>query len=84
MEIWDDSPRAILQLLLNSTDHKYYFTEIRDETGFNDQRVAMTLQRLTEAEILLREPEQHVGESDFRAPRVYYSINPDAFGHLRI
>ncbi len=84
MNIFDDGPRVILRLLLSSTDHKYYFTEILDETGFNRQRVSMTLQRLTEAEIVLREPEGYVGESDFRAPRVYYSINPDAFGHLRI
>ena len=84
MHIWDRSAREILSLLIGSTEHRYYFTEIQRETGMYPQVVTMILGRLTQTEVLIREEERNLSESEFRAPRVYYSINPDILDYLRL
>src|SRR5262249_43771119 len=84
MHIWDRSSREILSLLISSTAHKYYFTEIQDATGLHPGTVTAILGRLTQTEVLIREEERHLSESEWRAPRVYYSLNPDVIDYLRL
>ena len=51
MDIWDNSPRTILNLLLSSTAHKYCFSEILDGTGLAPGTVTSVLGRLRLAKV---------------------------------
>jgi DNA-binding IclR family transcriptional regulator len=84
MLIWDKSPRTIVSLLLSSTAHKFYFSEIVECTGLARGTVSSILQRLQAADIVVREEERFKYDSPFRAPRVYYSLDPRSFHHVRL
>ena len=84
MHLWDRSSREILSLLISSTNHRYYFTEIQIETELHPGTVTAVLGRLTQTGVLIREEERHLSESEFRAPRVFYSISPDVIDYLRL
>jgi DNA-binding transcriptional ArsR family regulator len=84
MDIWDKSPRRIVSLLLSSTAHKFYFSEIVERTGLARGTVSSVLQRLREAEIIVREEERFYYDPPFRCERVYYTLNPPAIGTLRL
>jgi DNA-binding transcriptional ArsR family regulator len=84
MDIWDNSPRIILSLLLSSTARKLCFSEIVERTGLAPGTVTSILQLLRQAEFVLRERERCKPESEFRAPYVWYTLNPSAIHHLRL
>ena len=84
MAIWHRAPRTILQLLLSSTAHKFYFTEIQNETNLSSRTVTVVLDRLLDAKVVIREQERPNFDSANRAPRVYYSIAPSAVAVLRL
>src|SRR5262249_18991872 len=84
MKIWHRGPRAILDLLLNSTAYKFCFSEIVEGTGLARGTVSSNLQRLRQAEFVLRQQECFKPESEFRAPYVYYTLNPNTIHHLRL
>ena len=84
MFIWDKTPRAVLDLLLSSTAHKFCFSEIVERTGLARGTVSSNLQRLRQAEFVLREQERFKPESEFRGPYVYYTLNPGAIHRLRL
>jgi DNA-binding HxlR family transcriptional regulator len=84
MFLWDKSSRTVLTVIMGSTTHKYCFSELQKETDFWPSVLTTTLQRLTEAEVLIREVERYVGESEFRAPHVFYSLNPEIVDYLRL
>jgi DNA-binding IclR family transcriptional regulator len=85
MDIFANSPLEVLKLLLSSTAHEFYIAEIADRTGLVRNTVRSTLDRLENAELVLRKPEQFNFNFDLppRAPRVYYTLNPRTFHHLR-
>lgn len=84
MLLWDQSPRRILNVLMSSTARKFYTSEIIDQSSLSAPTVYQTLDRLVEAEIVVLEPERYLSESEWRAKRNYYSINPDVIDYLRI
>jgi predicted AAA+ superfamily ATPase len=84
MQIYDKGPRAILSLLLSSTADKFYISQIAKRSGFARNTVCSILDRLEEAEIVVREKEHFAYDSPFRAPRVYYSLDPRFFHHVRL
>jgi DNA-binding transcriptional ArsR family regulator len=84
MNIWSNSPHCILSLLLSSTAHKFYFSEIVERTGLARGTVSSNLQRLRQAELVLRQQECFKPESEFRGPYVYYTLNPAAIHRLRL
>jgi predicted transcriptional regulator len=84
MDIWSNSPRTILSLLLSSTAHKFYFSEIVACTRLARATVSSNLQRLECAGIVVREEEHFKSESTFRGARVYYTLDPLAIGYLRV
>ena len=84
MNIWSNSPQSILTLLLSSTARKFNFSEIVERTGLARRTVSSNLQRLQQAEFVLRQPERFKPESEFRGPYVYYTLNPDAIHRLRL
>jgi hypothetical protein len=84
MYLWDKSPRVILDLLLSSTAHKFCFSEIVDGTDLARGTVSSNLQRLWEAKVLFREEECFKFDSPFRAPYVYYTVNPVLIDYLRL
>ena len=84
MNIWSNSPQSILSLLLSSTAHKFYFSEIVERTGLARGTVSSNLQRLRQAEFVLREQECFKPESEFRGPYVYYTLNPASIHRLRL
>jgi hypothetical protein len=77
MDIWNKGPKQVLRFLLSSTADAYYFNEIMIGSSLSASAVTSVLRKLVAEEILLRELERHVGESDFRAKRVYYPLNPN-------
>jgi DNA-binding MarR family transcriptional regulator len=84
MNIWSNSPQSILSLLLSSTAHKFYFSEIVECTGLARGTVSSNLRRLRQAEFVFRQKERFKPESEFRARYVYYTLNPSAIHHLRL
>jgi DNA-binding transcriptional ArsR family regulator len=84
MNIWSNSPHTILSLLLSSTAHKFYFSEIVDGTDLARATVSSSLRRLWKAKVVVREKERFNYDSEFRAPRVYYSVNPLLIDYLRL
>ncbi len=84
MFLWDKSSRIVLGVLITSTAHKYYFTEIEKQSELAPGTVASILCRLTDANVVIREEERFQYDSPFRAERVYYSINPDVISYLRL
>jgi DNA-binding transcriptional regulator GbsR (MarR family) len=84
MQIWDKSPATIVSLLLSSTAHKFCFSEIVDGTGLARGTVSSNLQRLQRAEVVRREEERFDYDPPFRAPRVYYTVNPLLIRYLRL
>jgi DNA-binding transcriptional ArsR family regulator len=84
MDIWSNSPRTILGLLLGSTAHKFHFSEIVERTGLARGTVSSNLQRLRQAEFVLRQEERFKPESEFRGSYVYYTLNPGAIHRLRL
>jgi DNA-binding transcriptional ArsR family regulator len=84
MHLWDKSPAIILELLLSSTAHKFHFSEIVDGTTLARATVSSVLQKLQHAEVVIREEERFRFDSPFRAPRVYYTVNPLLIDHLRL
>jgi DNA-binding IclR family transcriptional regulator len=85
MDICSKGPRTIVKLLLSSTDHKFYISEISKRTGLARNTVCSILDRLENAELVLREQEQFNFNYDLppRAPRVYYTFNPRTFHYVR-
>jgi DNA-binding MarR family transcriptional regulator len=84
MNIWSNSPHSILSLLLSSTAHKFNFSEIVERTGLAPATVTSNLRRLRWAEFVVRQKERFKPESEFRAPYVYYTLNPNTIHHLRL
>ncbi len=84
MFLWDKSSRTVLTVLIASTARKLCFSEIEEESGLWPSVLTTTLQRLTAAEILIREQERYINESDFRPAHVYYTLNPDIVDYLRL
>jgi DNA-binding transcriptional ArsR family regulator len=84
MHLWDKSPRAILDLLLSSTAHKFCFSEIVDGTDLARGTVSSNLRRLWKAKVVFREEERFIGDSPPRAPYVYYTVNPVFIDGLRL
>ena len=84
MTIWHRGPRIILDLLLSSTADRFYFSQIVDRTGLARGTVSSVLQRLEAAGIVDREEERFKSESTFRGARVYYSLDPRSFHHVRL
>ena len=84
MDIWSNSPHVILSLLLSSTAHKFYFSEIVNCTRLARATVSSNLQLLVGAGIVLREEERFKSESTFRGARVHYTLDPLAIGYLRL
>jgi len=84
MFIWDKTPRAVLDLLLSSTAHKFCFSEILNGTGLSRATVSSNLQRLSQAKVVFREEERFKYDSPFRAPHVYYTVNPLLIDYLRL
>jgi predicted AAA+ superfamily ATPase len=84
MNIIDKGPRTILGLLLSSTADKFYISEIARRTGLARNTVCSILDGLEEAEIVVREKERFAYDSPFRAPRVYYALDPSSFHHVRL
>ena len=84
MDIWDNSPRIILSLLLSIKAHKFYFSEIVECTGLARATVTSISRRLQAANIVAREEERFEYDSLFRAERVYYTLNPLAIDYLRL
>jgi DNA-binding transcriptional ArsR family regulator len=84
MHIWDKGPRTILSVLLSSTADRFYISQLAQRSGFARNTVCSILDRLEEAGIVVREEESFAYDSPFRAPRVYYSLDPRSFHHVRI
>lgn len=84
MMLWDESPREVLEVLLSSTDRKFYISEIADISGLSWPTVSQTLKRLEGVHAVIREDERYVSESEFRAPRVYYSLSPTVIDFFRL
>jgi DNA-binding MarR family transcriptional regulator len=84
MDIWCNSPHIILSLLLSSTAHKFYFSEIVSCTRLARATVSSNLKQLECAGIVVREEERFKPESTFRGARVYYTLDPLAIGYLRL
>ena len=84
MHLWDKSPSIILELLLSSTARKFCFSEILNHTGLARGTVSSSLGRLSQAKVVFRQPECFKSESEFRAPRVYYTVNPYLIDYLRL
>jgi hypothetical protein len=84
MHIWSDSPRIILSLLLSSTDHKFWFSEIVDGTTLARGTVSSVLQRLSQAQVVFRKRERIDYDHPPRAPHVYYILNPLLIDYLRL
>ena len=84
MDIWDDSPRTILNLLLSSTSHQFCFSEILDGTGLARGTVSSNLRRLSKAHVVFRQKERFNYDHPPRAPYVYYTLNPLLIDHLRL
>jgi DNA-binding MarR family transcriptional regulator len=84
MFVWQKGPRTILGLLLSSTAHKFHFSEIVEDTGLARGTVSSVLQRLLEHGVVVREEERFEYDSPFRAPRVFYTLDPLAIDHLRL
>lgn len=82
MDIWDKGPSTILQLFLSSTARKYYVREIIEETDLAPATVVSALACLRTAKAVLWQKER-ISESEFRAPKVYYSLNPDVISYIR-
>jgi hypothetical protein len=84
MDIWDKSPRIIVNLLLSSTADEFWFSKIVDGTTLARGTVSSVLHRLCQAKVLFREEECFQFDSPFRAPRVYYTLNPILIDALRL
>jgi DNA-binding transcriptional ArsR family regulator len=84
MDIWGDSPHAILSLLLSSTAHKFYFSEILDGTGLAPGTVSSNLRRLRRADVVFRRKERFNFDHPNRAARVFYTVNPLLIDYLRL
>jgi DNA-binding MarR family transcriptional regulator len=84
MFLWHRGPREVLSVLLSSTAHKFYISEIAECSGLARNTVCSILDRLETAEIVVREEERFNYDPPFRAPRVYYTLDPRAFHHVRL
>lgn len=84
MDIWANSPRTIVSLLLSSTAHKFCFSEIVDGTDLARATVSSNLRRLSKAKVVFREKERFKYDSPARAPYVYYTVNPVLIDYLRL
>jgi DNA-binding transcriptional regulator GbsR (MarR family) len=84
MYVWDKGPRTIVSLLLSSTAHKFWFSEIVERTGLARGTVSSNLQQLQRADVVRREKERFNFDQPFRAARVYYTVNPLLIGYLRL
>jgi hypothetical protein len=76
MKIWDKGPKQVLRYLLSSTADTRYFNEIVIGSSLSASAVTSVLRKFVAEEIVLRKEEGYAGESEFRAPRVYYPLNP--------
>jgi len=84
MNLWDKSPAKVLGLLLSSTAHKFHFSEIVDGSSLARGTVSSVLKRLHQAKVVLREEERFHYDPPFRAPYVYYTVNPVLIEYLRL
>lgn len=82
--IFDESPREILCLLLSSTAHKYYISEIVKQSELSWPTVSQTLKRLEAVGVVQREEERFQFDSPFREARVYYTLNPELIDYFRL
>jgi DNA-binding MarR family transcriptional regulator len=73
-----------VSLLLSSTAHKFWFSEIVERTGLARGTVSSNLQRLSQAKVVIREEERFQFDSPFRRPRVYYTVNRHLIDWLRL
>jgi DNA-binding transcriptional ArsR family regulator len=79
MDIWDKGPKRVIRYLLSSTADVRCFGEIAAGSSLSDSAVTSVLGKFVEAGIVLRKVEGggYAGESEFRAARVYYPLNPN-------
>jgi DNA-binding MarR family transcriptional regulator len=84
MDIWSNSPHTILSLLLSSTAHKFYISEIAKHTGLARNTVCSILDHLEDAQFVLRDKERFNYEHPNRHLPVYYTLDPRSFHHLRL
>jgi DNA-binding MarR family transcriptional regulator len=84
MHLWDKTPSNILDLLLSSTGHQFYFSEILDRTGLARGTVSSNLQRLWEAGVVFRQKERVHFDHPNRGLRVFYTVNPLLIDYLRL
>lgn len=73
-----------MRLLLSSTAHKFYVSEIHDQTGISRTTLCPLLQAMADIELLIREEERPNMDTFARRPRVYYTINVAAIDFLRL
>ena len=74
MDIWTPSARTVLQLLLSSTDHKFYVSEIQRHTGMSRTTLCPLLETMADNGLLVREEERPNQDSFNRPLRVYYTL----------
>jgi len=84
MNIWNKGPRTVLGLLLSSTAHKFYISELAACTGLARNTVCSILDRLESAELVVRKKERFEYDHPARAARVYYTLDPHNIHHLRL
>jgi DNA-binding MarR family transcriptional regulator len=84
MHVWDKGPRTIVSLLLSSTAHKFWFSEIVERTALARGTVSSNLRRLSQAQVVFRKKECFAYDHPNRAARVFYTVNPLLIDYLRL
>jgi hypothetical protein len=84
MDIWDNSPRIIVNLLLSSTVDEFWFSKIVDGTTLARGTVSSVLHRLCQAKVVFREEECFNYDHPNRAAKVFYTVNPLLIDYLRL
>lgn len=84
MSIWRPSVRKVLDLMLSSTDHKFYLSEIQKQTRLSRSVLCPLMNAMTETGWVDREKERPNMESFNRPLRTYYSLPADTIDRLRL
>jgi DNA-binding HxlR family transcriptional regulator len=81
MAIWHAAPKALLAVMIDSTDHQYCFSELVERSGLTDPTVAKILRALCNAGLMSRRQELH---STVGTPHVYYGLTPKGVSAIRL
>lgn len=76
MSIWRPSARQVLELFSASTAHKFYLTEIQQETQLSRTTLCPLLEGLAAVGALKQEIERPGMDTFGRALRKYYTLTP--------